>query len=118
MEGSSRRKQQVADVGVLVGAPAFRDLGGRQGRNGRLVRNGRVYRSCSLVEASEEDVEVLRTSIGLKTVVDLRDRRETELDGDGPISALGLDYRRVPLVDLLIVGPPPRTEDGELPRSS
>ncbi len=108
---STARTGDWPEARALVGAPAFRDLGGSYSKDGRPVQRGLVFRSCSLVESTEQDVEILRTEIGLRTVVDLRDRREVALDGDGPVSALGLDYRRVPLVDLLSVGPPPRTED-------
>lgn len=92
---------------LLGGAPAFRDLGGIATADGlRRVRSGLVYRSCVLLELSDEDVVTLRERLGVRTVIDLRDADEVQED-DGR-AELGSDVTRlhVPLVDLMLVGAP------------
>ena len=70
----------------LVGAFNFRDLGGYATVDGRHTRWGRVYRSDTLTALSSEDLEILR-ELGLRTVVDLRTKNETERDGRGLLEA-------------------------------
>lgn len=68
----------------------FRDLGGLAGINGRTVHYGRLYRSDSLHRLTQEDSEKL-TSLGVRTVLDLR--RPTEITRDGRVPDLpGLTY--------------------------
>ena len=55
----------------LQGAVNFRDLGGYPGRDGRCIRWGRIFRSDSLAELTDADLQVL-TSLGLHTICDLR----------------------------------------------
>lgn len=55
----------------LQGAVNFRDLGGYPGRDGRRIRWGRIFRSDSLAELTDADLQVL-TSLGLRTICDLR----------------------------------------------
>lgn len=96
-----------ASVPALAGAPAFRDLGGRRTANGLHVRTGCVFRSCGLMELTETDVQVLRGTIRLKTIIDLRDASEVAKDGNGPLPGLQLSYRNLPLINL-IANPPDR----------
>lgn len=53
----------------------FRDFGGYGTTDGRRLRLGRLYRSGTLDEAQDADLQTLQT-IGLKTIVDLRAPRE------------------------------------------
>lgn len=56
---------------MLVGVRNFRDFGGFQTAEGSRVRTGRLFRSASLSDATEADLEILdRLDIGLH--VDLR----------------------------------------------
>jgi protein-tyrosine phosphatase len=53
----------------------FRDCGGCATTDGQHLRSGRLYRSGTLDDAREPDLQALQT-IGLKTIVDLRGPRE------------------------------------------
>ena len=53
----------------------FRDCGGYATADGRRMRAGRVYRSGTLDDARDSDLDALQ-SIGFKTIVDLRAPRE------------------------------------------
>jgi rhodanese-related sulfurtransferase len=66
----------------LVGAYNFRDLGGYPTVDGNLTRWGLLYRSDTLHELTETDLEVLR-DIGLASVIDLRTGAELERTGRG-----------------------------------
>jgi protein-tyrosine phosphatase len=55
----------------LQGAVNFRDLGGYRARDGRHVRWGRIFRSDSLAELSDADVDVV-AALGLRAICDLR----------------------------------------------
>jgi hypothetical protein len=66
----------------LDGAFNFRDLGGYPTRHGRRTRWGRLFRSDTLHELTEADVEVLR-GFGLATVIDLRTATELSRTGRG-----------------------------------
>lgn len=55
----------------------FRDVGGQRTEDGLLVRRGMVYRSGSLARASDADLERL-SSLGLRTVCDLRTHQERD----------------------------------------
>lgn len=91
--------------GLLVGAPAFRDIGGLRTADHRRVRAGRVFRSCGLMELTDADVQVVRDRIGLRCVIDLRDANEVERDGIGPLPVDRLVYRNLPLLDVVEHGP-------------
>jgi protein-tyrosine phosphatase len=53
----------------------FRDCGGYATTDGRRMRTGRLYRSGTLDDAKAADLRQL-TTIGLKTIIDLRAPRE------------------------------------------
>jgi protein tyrosine/serine phosphatase len=72
-------QQRILD---LVGAYNFRDLGGYPTTDGRRTRWGRVFRSDTLQELTDTDLDVLR-QLGLATIVDLRTPTEVERDGRG-----------------------------------
>lgn len=64
--------------------PNFRDLGGYEAVDGRTVKWGHVFRSGELSQLSEDDVETLST-LGIKTVVDLRSDIEISARGGGKL---------------------------------
>ena len=66
----------------LVGASNFRDLGGYPTTDGGLTRWGELFRSDTLHELTEADLEVLR-GVGLATVIDLRTATERDRSGRG-----------------------------------
>lgn len=57
------------------GAPNFRDLGGLRTTDGRQVRAGRLFRSDSLADLTPDDL-VLFATLGVRSIVDLRDPQE------------------------------------------
>jgi hypothetical protein len=79
---------------ALEGAFNFRDLGGYPSRDGRTTRWGRLFRSDTLHELTEADVEVLR-SLGLVTVVDLRTPRELDRTGRGRLEPERIDFHHL-----------------------
>jgi protein-tyrosine phosphatase len=82
---------------TLVGAFNFRDLGGYRGRDGRATRWGQLFRSDTLHELTQRDVEVLR-SLGLATIVDLRTARELGHTGRGPLASEPIAYRHLSVI--------------------
>jgi protein-tyrosine phosphatase len=74
----------------------FRDLGGYSVGGGRQLAWRRVFRSGGLWDATSADVSKLRKEVGLKTVLDLRDKAEIARRGHAPGTAW-LSYVNVPL---------------------
>ncbi len=65
---------------TLEGAPNFRDLGGYQTADGRVVRRGMVFRSGMLAGVTDSDLATME-SLGIRTVVDLRTPLEVDVLG-------------------------------------
>lgn len=65
------RERRIA----VAGAPNFRDLGGYEAADGKTVKWGMVFRSDDLSDLTFADMEVV-ASLGIRTVVDFRDRQE------------------------------------------
>lgn len=65
----------------LQGADNFRDLGGFETREGKLVCWGKLYRSDSLAYLTNKDVCRL-AQLGIRCVIDLRSELERERDRD------------------------------------
>ncbi|HLN17951.1 MAG TPA: tyrosine-protein phosphatase [Acidimicrobiales bacterium] len=84
-------------VGV-VGALNFRDVGGYPTADGRCTRFGRVFRSDTLSELTEADVELVH-GLGVATVVDLRTPTEVERDGVHPLDADRVHYANLSLLN-------------------
>lgn len=76
-----------------AGTANFRDLGGLPTEDGGRTRSGLLFRSDTLQELTESDVEVLVHEVGLALVVDLRAPGEVETEGRGLLS--GTDVRHV-----------------------
>ncbi len=66
---------------ALDGSFNFRDLGGYIGAQGRQVSWGKLYRSDDLIELSRADKQRI-TSLGIRTVIDFRDRSEANASPD------------------------------------
>jgi protein-tyrosine phosphatase len=81
----------------LSGAFNFRDLGGYPGLAGRHTRWGRLFRSDTLHELTESDVERLR-ALGLATIIDLRTTRELVRTGRGLLEPEPVHYRHLSVV--------------------
>lgn len=81
----------------LDGAVNIRDLGGLSTSDGRTVRRGRIFRSDGLYRLTPGDVIALR-SLGIRTVIDLRSRREVEHYPQSALIAAGIRHTNVPVV--------------------
>jgi protein-tyrosine phosphatase len=82
----------------LTGAYNFRDLGGYPTSTGRRTRWGRLFRSDTLHELTDGDLEVLR-DVGLASVIDLRTPTEVERTGRGLLAGEPVRY-----VNLSVLG--------------
>jgi protein-tyrosine phosphatase len=100
----------------LVGAINFRDLGGYHTRDGRRTRFGRVFRSNSLQELTQDDLQIIRERLGLATVLDLRSGREISRDGLGPLEHEPLRYVNLPMLQEKRDYQPGRVETGLVDR--
>ncbi len=75
----------------LTGASNFRDLGGYLTTDGGRTRWGQLFRSDTLHELTEADLEVLR-GVGLASVIDLRTATELERSGRGLLGNEAIAY--------------------------
>ena len=75
----------------LAGASNFRDLGGYPTTDGGMTRWGQLFRSDTLHELTEADLEVLR-GVGLASVIDLRTATELERSGRGLLGNEAIAY--------------------------
>jgi protein-tyrosine phosphatase len=83
----------------LEGTVNTRDVGGLPARDGMVVRPGRLLRSDSVHAVTPVDVIQLTEHYGLRTVLDLRTQRESDLDGVGPLAAAGVRRLDAPFVN-------------------
>ena len=111
---TSLRDQRPAPS--LAGAINFRDLGGYHTGDGRRTRCGRVFRSNSLQELTEEDLQVIRERLGLMTVLDLRSAQEIRNDGLGPLEHESVRYVNLPMLQEKRDYQPGRIETGLVDR--
>jgi protein-tyrosine phosphatase len=95
----------------LQGAFNFRDLGGYPARDGRRTRWGRLFRSDTLHELTESDVEVIR-SLGLVTVVDLRTPKELARTGRGLLGPEPIGFHHLSVLGHGVEAGQPRNADG------
>jgi protein tyrosine/serine phosphatase len=81
----------------LVGAYNFRDLGGYPTTDGLVTRWGQLFRSDTLHELTEADLDVLQ-DIGLRSAIDLRTPAELERTGRGLLGAEPVRHHHFPVV--------------------
>lgn len=93
VEGLSERRLP------LEGCFNFRDLGGYAAADGRSVRWQTLFRSDSLHHATRADVELVVDTLGVRTLVDLRDGNEAR-DGEA-WRASGIDRVSLPIIEAL-----------------
>ena len=96
----------------LEGCVNFRDLGGYPTSDGRTVRWRRLFRSDSLSELTEPDVQTIIETLGLVSVVDLRSSGGTN-DGRGLLASSGIGYHQFPLLERRGFLPPTSGEEVE-----
>lgn len=76
----------------------FRDLGGYPTAAGARVRQGVIYRADGLHRLTDSDLEVV-SSIGIRTVVDLRTHGELAEHGTFPAEKFPVEFHHVPIID-------------------
>lgn len=72
---NGRRLVVAERILPLAGGPNLRDVGGYVGENGRFVRWGTIYRSGTLSDLTEADLDYL-AHLNISTICDLRTRLE------------------------------------------
>lgn len=65
---------------ALEGQPNFRDLGGYQTKDGRMVKSGIIFRSGELPKLTDQDVKTLE-GLSIKTVINFLTDKEIEAKG-------------------------------------
>jgi protein tyrosine/serine phosphatase len=96
----SRRDTSDASRWIeLAQVDNIRDLGGLPVDGGGVVRRGVLLRASTLQHVTGADVETLVGGLGLRTVLDLRGRREAAREGHGlledtPVQRINLPVRR------------------------
>jgi protein-tyrosine phosphatase len=85
---------------AITGLANFRDLGGLPTGDGGVTRTGVLFRSDSLSYATDAEGAHLEDVLGLRTVVDLREKEEVDEFGRGPLATSAIDYVSVPLGDI------------------
>lgn len=73
----------------------FRDLGGIETADGRHVKSGLFFRSAFLDEATEADINYLR-SLGIKKIFDYRDVAEVNKDNEIKYKRIGSRHSHFP----------------------
>ena len=96
---------------VLEGAVNFRDQGGYPTENGRFVKWRRLFRSDSLHDLTESDVQTITGTLGLTTIVDLRSINSVLEDGRGLLALSGIAYHNYPFLERRGIEPPTSGSD-------
>ena len=96
---------------VLEGAVNFRDQGGYPTENGRFVKWRRLFRSDSLHDLTESDVQTITGTLGLTTIVDLRSTNSVLEDGRGLLALSGIAYHNYPFLERRGIEPPTSGSD-------
>ena len=103
--------QQMERRIVLEGAVNFRDQGGYRTENGRFVKWRRLFRSDSLHDLTESDVQTITGTLGLTTIVDLRSINSVLEDGRGLLALSGIAYHNYPFLERRGIEPPTSGSD-------
>ena len=103
--------QQMERRIVLEGAVNFRDQGGYSTENGRFDKWRRHFRSDSLQDLTESDVQTITGTLGLTTIVDLRSINSVLEDGRGLLALSGIAYHNYPFLERRGIEPPTSGSD-------
>jgi len=86
----------------LPKAKNYRDLGGVKTKDGRVVKSKMLLRGTPLLEKHAKDIEILKQEYNLKTIIDLRTKKEAEEKADVEID--GVNYMNMPILNETKVG--------------
>ncbi len=89
----------------------FRDLGGHVTADGRTLRSGLVYRSDALCFVTDHDRALLRDTLCIRTIVDLRTSMEHERMGRYDLADVG-EVVHLPVLDGALIRE--KAHDGSL----
>lgn len=93
----------------------FRDVGGHVTADGRKLRSGLVYRSDALCFVTERDRALLRDTLRIRTIVDLRTSMEHERMGRYDLTDVG-EVVHLPVLDGALISE--KAHDGSLDLAS
>lgn len=93
----------------------FRDVGGHVTADGRKLRSGLVYRSDALCFVTERDRALLRETLRIRTIVDLRTSMEHERMGRYDLTDVG-EVVHLPVLDGALISE--KAHDGSLDLAS
>ena len=93
----------------------FRDVGGHVTADGRKLRSGLVYRSDALCFVTERDRALLRETLRIRTIVDLRTSMEHERMGRYDLADVG-EVVHLPVLDGALISE--KAHDGSLDLAS
>lgn len=80
-----------------AGTHNFRDLGGLPTDDGGRTLPGLLFRSDTVQELTDADVQVLVSELGLRLVIDLRGAAEVEREGRGLLAGFPVQHVNLPL---------------------
>ena len=83
----------------LQGCVNFRDIGGYRNRQGQTVAWRKVFRSDSLHLMTDEDIRLVYQTLGVVTLIDLRNSTEAQRDEGRSSLPTSVNCRHVPFLE-------------------
>lgn len=82
----------------LQGCINFRDLGGYSAGNGQTVKWRRLFRSDAVHSMTPQDIDFVYNTLGVVTLIDLRDAAEVRRDGGNGALPSSARYHHLPFL--------------------
>jgi len=87
---------------ILRHAKNYRDIGGIKTSSGRVLKKCMLIRGTALSKLTYSDIQRLKYKYNLRTIIDLRTRKEAEEKPDKKID--GVSYHLMPVFDEAVIG--------------